>query len=504
MVDAITASWHGNNYQARVFWENALNLLLPGSCVSEVTFEANGPKSFDDVIVRYDPAIARSGPLKVPADYHQVKWHVGYGGRFTYADFIDPDFIGAKSLSLLERLRDAKNEAAPGSCFTFLTTYQFRDDDPLAPLVSGVDKTLLLHRLFDGTGPRGKMGKIRKLWRDHLGFGDDDDTLRELLTGFRIVQNHRSLDELRSQINITAHAVGMLTCHAADSDFRYDELARQLKVRQINALSREALLALCESERMFAPTPVADSSPLPRVAIRSFIGAPADVAGVSAEYSLILTDAFNARYLVEDQSWQDDIRPRIEAFLTRVKQALPRFELVLDAHASIAFLAGTLLDFKSSTDVTLIQKHRVGSTQWRADDGQEGAPLEVIETKVGKGSGMAVLIQATHDVSRQVEAYRKAKLRGVGTLLSFTPIGGPSPRSILGGSHAAAIADQITREVRARRHDDDAVVHIFGACPNTLFFYLGQHHRGIAPVIIHEYDFDRRGNRSYLPSFFVD
>src|SRR3546814_5060716 len=73
MVDAVTARWHGDNYQARIFWENAFNLLLPHSCVVEVTFEANGPKAFDDVVVKYDPPVARSGPERVSAEYHQVK-----------------------------------------------------------------------------------------------------------------------------------------------------------------------------------------------------------------------------------------------------------------------------------------------------------------------------------------------------------------------------------------------------------------------------------------------
>ena len=46
MADAVVARWHGDNYQARVFWENAFNLLSPHSCVVEVTFEADGPKAF--------------------------------------------------------------------------------------------------------------------------------------------------------------------------------------------------------------------------------------------------------------------------------------------------------------------------------------------------------------------------------------------------------------------------------------------------------------------------
>ena len=71
MADAVVARWHGDNYQARVFWENALNLLLPNTCVAEVAFEAGGPKSFDDVVVNYDPPVAGAGPDRVSADYHQ-------------------------------------------------------------------------------------------------------------------------------------------------------------------------------------------------------------------------------------------------------------------------------------------------------------------------------------------------------------------------------------------------------------------------------------------------
>src|SRR3546814_20563508 len=97
MVDAVTARWHGDNYQARIFWENAFNLLLPHSCVVEVTFEANGPKAFDDVVVKYDPPVARSGPQRVSAEYHPAKRHVQTGGRVGTEAFVDPDFIGRQT-----------------------------------------------------------------------------------------------------------------------------------------------------------------------------------------------------------------------------------------------------------------------------------------------------------------------------------------------------------------------------------------------------------------------
>jgi hypothetical protein len=97
------------------------SLLDDTSCVIKVTFEADGPKAFDDVVVRYHPAVARSGSERVTADYHQVKWHVEYGGRFGYADLIDPAFIGAKRFSILQRLADARSKAGAGACFSFIT-----------------------------------------------------------------------------------------------------------------------------------------------------------------------------------------------------------------------------------------------------------------------------------------------------------------------------------------------------------------------------------------------
>ena len=144
MADAVITRWHGDNYQARIFWENALNLLDETSCVVEVTFEANGPKAFDDDVVKYDPPVARSGADRVAVEYHQIKWHVEYGGRFSFDDFMDPALIGTKTLSLLERLKAAKQSSTNGSRFAFITTYRTKDGDQLAELISGHDKSLLL------------------------------------------------------------------------------------------------------------------------------------------------------------------------------------------------------------------------------------------------------------------------------------------------------------------------------------------------------------------------
>jgi len=506
MADAVVARWHGDNYQARVFWENAFNLLLPHSCVVEVTFEANGPKAFDDVVVKYDPPVVRSGPERVSAEYTQVKWHVQTGGRFGYEDFIDPDFIGAKSFSLLQRLQQARNTAPATARFAFLTTYRVKDGDPLAELISGADKSLLVEKLFDGTTTdRSRMGTVRKCWREHLKLGTDDE-LRAVIQGLRVLESHRSLEELRAEINIKAQATGVLTCSAADSDFKYDELARQLKVRQLNALTRDVFLQFCHDEGLIVPRALEPDPFLP-IAIRSILGPSADIVGAAEENTLLLTDDFRQRYLQDGIEWQRDIRPKVEAFLRAAVKKSPKLRLILDAHASIAFLAGAVLDLKSAVQTQLVQKGRVGARIWRADDGSAatGASFDITEETIGTGDHLAIAISVAQPVTTHARAYVAAQLSDVRQLISFNLPSGPGQQSVAGGEHAAALAEQISNHIRAvRAGDPDTLVHIFAAAPNSLLYFLGQHHQAIAPCIVYEFDFDRQAHKTYQPSFVID
>ena len=505
MADAVIPRWHGDNYQARIFWENALNLLDETSCVVEVTFEANGPKAFDDVVVRYDPPVARSGADRVAVEYHQVKWHVEYGGRFGFDDFLDPAFIGAKTLSLLERLKAAKQSSANGSRFAFITTYRARDGDPLAKLISGHDKSLLLEKLFDGTTDKSRMGHVRKVWREHLALASDDE-LRSVLTGFRIVEGHRSLDELREQINLRAQVVGLRAYSDASSDFRYDELARQLKVRGLNNLTQATLEQFCRDEGLFAARHLSEDSFLD-IAVRSFLGAAADIVGAAPENTLLLTDDFRQRYLRDDLDWQIDIRPRIEAFLKQsVARSSGRLRLILDAHASIAFLAGATLDLKSGVTIELVQKGRVGARTWRPDDGSAGAALDVSVHELGRGGReIAVAISISQSTESQVRAYVASLLPSVERVVVLGLPAGPGQQNVAGGGHAAALAEQVSNVLRhLKAADADALVHIFAACPNSVLFFLGQQHQGIAPCVVYEFDFNRHGNKTYQPSFVID
>lgn len=235
---------------------------------------------------------------------------------------------------------------------------------------------------------------------------------------------------------------------------------------RISALNRELLLRICREEGLLVEPPAVPDSFLP-IAIRSFLGPAADIVGAAPENTLLLTDDFRQRYLQDGREWQRDIRPKVEKFLRASVKSSARLRLILDAHTSIAFLAGAVLDLKSGVETQLVQKGRVGTKTWRADDGSaaNGGRFEVSEERLGDGRDIAVAISISQVATAQAQAYA-ASLSEVGKLTSFAFPTGPGQQSVAGGEHAAALAEQISNHVRmARAGDTDGVVHIFAAEP---------------------------------------
>ena len=265
-------------------------------------------------------------------------------------------------------------------------------------------------------------------------------------------------------------------------------------------------MQFCEEEGLLKERSTAPDNFLP-VAIRSFLGPAADIVGAAPEDTLLLTDDFRQRYLQEGREWQRDIRPKVERFLRAVVKKSAKLRLILDAHASIAFLAGTVLHLKSGVETHLVQKGRVGTRTWRIDDDSDakGDRFEIEEEQLGKGRDIAIAISVSQPTASQVRAYLAAKLPGVSKLISCSMPTGPGQRSIAGGEHAATLAEQISNHARAvKEYDPDAVIHVFPAAPNSLLFYLGQHDQAMAPCIVYEFDFDRQANKTYQPSFMID
>ena len=499
MADAVVANWDGHDYQARFFWIHASGLLNPEQThVVEVSYEADGPKGFDDVVVRYNPGQASRRPFRISTAHHQVKFHVSQAGRFGYENLITPEFIGAKKVSILERLRDAVAKAPPKSTFRLVTTDRIADGDTLDKLVSKRDKSLNVDKLFDGTGDRSEMGRVRKLWRDHLAISDDE--LRAVLETFHIDDGHMSLEAMRGAVDQNFQLVGLVT-GGNTLEYKYDAAARALKAAQRNVFTRETFEELCREEGWIRVQPPQDRK---NISVRSFSDGPNDYLDAAPENTLSLVEMFDGRHLLSGLDWTADVQPAVEEFLNRVRQTEKSIRLFADAHVSVTFLAGAIFGFKTTTDVELMQKGgRFPPSVWRADDGKTGSAAVEAVVDRDEGDDVAVVVSFSRDALADVEDYIADGGLKIARILHVSAAGGPGPKAIAGGEHAADLADQIAARVKAMRVARGARVHIFIAAPNALTFFLGQNRQSMGPVTLYEFDFGGAANGSYHPSFRI-
>lgn len=500
MANAVTARQTGDDYQARWFWLSAFELLFEDSSVSLVTFESDKPRAFDDVIVEYEQPVVGSARDRFTQDCYQIKWQVDSSHRFGYEDLINPSFINATSVSILQRLEAAARSAHKNARFNLITTARIRDGDSLNKVISNNDQSILMEKLFDGTGDRSAMGKIRACWRDHLGL-PDDEALRPIVDRLRIHDSAPTLEELGERLSIKAQLAGLQTPDKTMTDNRYDVLPRKLLARGINRYDRTEIKSVLHDEKLIV-TPPTSPPDYTSVCIRSFLSISQHIDRSSSENTLSLVSEFRERYIRDDNGWQQTIRPKVVEFLKERAELNPKIRLSLDAHASIAFLAGTVLNLKTGIDVELVQKGRVTNV-WRPDDQSSSGELSISTDTMGEGD-IALAISMTQDILSHVRAYVTQQLPDISTFIHCAPKHGPSQQSISGGQAACQIADNIARELRHHKAtSDQRTVHLFAACPNSLLFFLGQQHKSLGPTVIYEFDFDGEGNRSYQPSFIA-
>ena len=68
---------------------------------------------------------------------------------------------------------EAKDKSPENAAFTLVTTDRIKDGDQLLDLLSSDDRRLRLDKLFVPGGDKSRMGRVRKLWCDHLGLSSD-------------------------------------------------------------------------------------------------------------------------------------------------------------------------------------------------------------------------------------------------------------------------------------------------------------------------------------------
>ena len=507
MARQIVARQQGDEYQARWFWLQACALLDDVSKVERVVHEDDALKSFYDVAVYYRSGYKSNQGLPLNADFFQVKFHVTSNGALKGESFCDPAFIGATTVSLLHRIKNAYEHCCSNRIYHRLTIYSpwaIHPDDHLASVHSQSDGSIRWDNLATG-GDRSKSGTLRNLWKEHLGLHGDDE-LGRILANVRIKQGP-TLDDLAQNLNWRLAANGLKPVDENCLIHPYDELTRKMLASNMNELNARSLLDLCGREGLLVRTPTRQANTT-SLGIRSFLRWAEDLQN-QTQSMICLSHHFEGRGVIDHGDWNTRIPDSLSMFIHQHIARGGSYRLHLDAHSSIAFLAGHFLPEKMGIHVEIVQHSGGGISHWDFANGQGASydSWEFVEEACHHGrTEWALAIGLTHNIKDDVLRYVGESLPSVGHVVLALPAGGPSSSSVRDGAHAEELASHLIHYLRSAGSCIGAEnrVHIFSAAPNGFTFCLGRKMHPFPRWTLYEFDFGSGEIGAYSPSITND
>jgi hypothetical protein len=401
----------------------------------------------------------------------------------------------------LQRAIKAQRDHAPngiGTRFRLASNWRIDRADPLRTLVNERSHTLRVDKLFGTATDNSAMGRVRKLWRDHLDVTDDE--LRILARTLAFSETSESLDGLREHLDLHFRAVGLKRSPPSESAFIYDEVVYQWAAQGRLEFTRANFRAHCEKESLIGEP----GEGRPRVyGVKSFEHATDRLEDRCSKVLNLVPD-FADRQIRPDSDWQGRLYPTLKAFLLEVARESERIRLVFDAHLTLSFAAGSVLNIKSGRLIELEQR-TTGRAVWAPDDQPHDPawPAWTFSQYDGKpeGDGMIVTVSLTHDVAAAVSNYAAGCLPQARATIDARIATVPGARAVTCGHHAFELAESLVAKIKALR---DATpghrVHLFMAVPGAFSFFLGQRATAIGPLTLYEFDFDGANSGTYEPS----
>jgi hypothetical protein len=291
---------------------------------------------------------------------------------------------------------------------------------------------------------------------------------------------------------------GLRRIPAHESAFIYDDVVYQWMGQGRLEFDRDSFRAACENEGLNAES----AEPRPRVyGVKSFEH-PTDRLEDRCIAVLNLVPSFLDRQIRPEADWQNSLYPKLKSFLLDAAKGSERLRLIIDAHLTLSFAAGSVLNIKSGRIVE-VEQRTLGKKIWAPDDAEPNPtwPSWKLETEdVAAGSGdLAVAVSLTHDAGARVREYVKAKVPSVQDLLLAAPSSGQGLRSVVCGRHAFDLAERLAAQIKRLREEQSIAgrTHLFIAGPGAFAFYLGQRQPAMGPVTLYEFDFEGTRDSSY-------
>jgi hypothetical protein len=498
MASNVIARQRGDDYQAYFFWLKAAGLNHQSTTIAKVAWELSGTFGFDDVVVYHQPATLDHG-VAISEEYFQVKFHVDYAKGFTSEALIDPEFIGAKKESVLQRLFNLYKkdpDKFKTSRYYLVNTWGVDYSNAIKELLDNNGR-IRINRLQEG-GDRSQFGAIRKSWRDHLGISDDE--LYDVLLPLRIKHSYDDEQRLKENLNYSLQLGGLKIIPGDERSSKYVNLIQQLHKEGRNILTREDLQEICAREGLLS-LEKKDQSEAAIVGIRSFQRG-AENLHLEVHSILCLQHRFIGRFVLDEVSWNDDIRPAIASFSETVRNLKKPIAAHLDTHLSCALYFGYCLDPKyGGIDITIVQKTINGKLLWRPT-GSESSTTNLWDFEeialYEDHADIAISLSVTKDIKIDVDEHFSTH-GAVGKIFHATIRPAPNNSSIKDADQILAAVQELLAYINIKKRGKQKTgrVHLFLAAPNAFAFFLGQFIKPFGEVILYEYDFEKARGGNY-------
>jgi hypothetical protein len=486
MVRAITARQNGDDLQSMLFIIECCRLLHYHEHVKEVGFEVNNAKGFDDIKVSYSELIPdRCGDF-FDTDYIQVKYHALPGKHVTVEDLIEPEFIGATSESLLQKVHRLQKKHAPkgiGCRIILRQPNPIAEGDPLCKLLDQQAGFLRLDTLFSG-GTRSEMGKLRERWCNHLQV--DPKSLALALRPLRIQTRSETLEQTRIKLNETVQIAGLKPVDLMQRSNPYIQIPWDLVAETGEVtLDRKKLTDLMKHQGLYRGPPLNEKA-IRKLVLKSFPRFSSHFDS-KTEKCCSFVDLFDGRKIKDLDYWNSQIYPSVLSFLELEIAPRDIIHLVLDCHYSIVYAAG----------------HASARCKAKVGPDQDGAPWfisdlpnspfdklwKISSHQLNKGEDIAVAVSVSQNICEDVMRTIRELDLPIGLLIEATVLPNLGSTSVQGADHAFLLAQELMQFVQnvSAKNARRGCIHLFVSVPKAMMFFMGKEGYTLPKVRLYEY-----------------
>jgi len=211
----------------------------------------------------------------------------------------------------------------------------------------------------------------------------------------------------------------------------------------------------------------------------------------SADPCLDLRPLFDGPHPRQARFWRAALVPRLREFFDTLVDERQPLVLHLAAPASLAFLAGALLESWSGLDLQVVEEAADGEVEelamapGSASEGprwREGAPSLLDAT----ARDVALAVEIGRTLRPDVELYVESADLPLGRLVPLAAVREEGGR-LKDGGEALRLAQQLSLRIRERTAAErDGTLHLFTAAPAAFSLYLGQLARDLGRVQLYE------------------